>query len=260
MHDFTTLQIVVCSAIAFAAGVIDAMAGGGGIFTMPTIASLGLPIPNVAGTNKFVGTCGSGTSTAAFLAWGKMDARTAVLGGVCAVVGAIGGAVTLMQLGKVNEPLAKGLFGVLIIVMALYMFFKPQLGGENAYAGPTGRNTVITVGAGLTIGFYDGFFGPGAGSFLVFVMVRFLRFDFVTGTGNAKAMNFGSNIGSLGTFIVLGLVVWPVAIPMGIANAAGSYVGSSLAIKNGARFVRWAFLLAAVGVAGRMLWFVATGK
>jgi uncharacterized membrane protein YfcA len=144
--------------------------------------------------------------------------------------------------------------------MALYMFFKPKLGGESAYEGPTARNTAVVIGAGLVIGFYDGFFGPGTGSFLVFVMVRFLRFDFVTGTGNAKAMNFGSNVGSLATFIYYGLVVWPVAIPMGIANAAGSFLGSSLAIKKGARFVRWAFLIAAAAVAGRMLWFVVTGK
>ena len=259
LTELTLPQIAVCSAIAFVAGCIDAMAGGGGIFTVPTIAALGLPIPNVAGTNKFVSTSGSSTATVSFLVRGKMDKRTALLGGVCAVAGAVCGAVALMQLGKVNEPLAKALFGSLIIVMALYMFFKPQLGGQNAYEGPTARNTAITVSAGVVIGFYDGFFGPGAGSFLVFVMVRFMRFDFVTGTGNAKAMNFGSNFGSLMTFMVLGLVVWPLAIPMGIANAAGSFVGSALAIKKGARFVRWAFLFAAAAVAVRMLWFVATG-
>lgn len=258
--DLSTPQIAACTAIAFVAGGIDAMAGGGGIFTMPTIAAFGLPIPNVAGTNTFVGTSGSSTATVSFLARGKLDKRTALLGGCCSLVGAVGGAVTLMQLGRVNEPLTKGLFGCLIIAMALYMFFKPQLGGESAYAGPTPRNTGITIAAGLTLGFYDGFFGPGAGSFMVFVMVRFLRFDFVTGTGNAKAMNFGSNIGSLATFIVAGLVIWPIAIPMGIANAAGSFVGSSLAIRKGARFVRWAFLLAAAAIAGRMLWFVATGN
>jgi uncharacterized membrane protein YfcA len=260
MHDFTAYQIVACSAIAFVAGGIDAMAGGGGIFTMPTIAALGLPIPNVAGTNKFVGTSGSSTATVSFLARGKLDKHTALLGGCCSVLGAVGGAVALMQLGRINEPLAKGLFGGLIIVMALYMFFKPQLGGESAYEGPTARNTSIVISTGLVLGFYDGFFGPGAGSFLVFVMVRFLKFDFVTGTGNAKAMNFGSNLGSLATFAIAGLVVWPIAIPMGLANAAGSFLGSTLAIRKGARFVRWAFLFAAVAIAGRMLWFVATGN
>ena len=254
--DLSTPQVAACSAVAFIAGLIDAMAGGGGIFTMPALAALGLPIPNVAGTNKFVGTSGSSTATVSFLARGKLDHFVALLGGGCALLGSIGGAIALMQLGKLNEPLTKGLFGGLIIVMALYMFFKPQFGGAYAYAGPTRRNVLITIAAGLIIGFYDGFFGPGTGSFLVFVMVRFLRFDFVTGTGNAKAMNLGSNIGSLATFILAGLVVWPLAIPMGLANAAGSFIGSSLAIKKGAKFVRWAFLLAAGAIAGRMLWFV----
>ncbi len=259
MHDFTLPQIAACSTVAFIAGLIDAMAGGGGIFTMPAIAALGLPIPNVAGTNKFVGTSGSSTATVSFLARGKLDHFVAALGGVCALLGSIGGALTLMQFGKLNEPVAKGVFGALIIVMALYMFFKPQFGGAYAYAGPTRRNVLITIAAGLIIGFYDGFFGPGTGSFLVFVMVRFMRFDFVTGTGNAKAMNLGSNIGSLATFILAGLVVWPLAIPMGLANAAGSFIGSSLAIRKGARFVRWAFLIAAAAIAARMMWFVATG-
>lgn len=236
------------------------MAGGGGILTMPAIATFGLTVPQVAGTNKVVGTSGSTTATVSFLAMGKMDKVVASLGGVCAAAGAVLGALALVHLGKLDERLAKTVFGFLLIAMALYMFFKPQFGGESAYAGPTPRNLAITVAAGLVIGFYDGFFGPGTGSFLVFVMVRFLKFDFVIGTGNAKAMNFASNVASLATFIVKGLIVWPVAIPMAIANAAGSWVGSSLAIKKGSRFVRWVFLLAAAAIAGRMIWFVAFGK
>lgn len=260
MPDFSTSQIAACSAVAFIAGIIDAMAGGGGIFTMPALAALGLPIPNVAGTNKFVGTSGSGTATASFLARGKLDHFTAGLGGLCALLGSIAGANALIRLGKFDDTLTKSVFGGLLIVMALYMFFKPQIGGDSAYAGRTPRNIAITIASGTVIGFYDGFFGPGTGSFFVFIMVRFLRFDFVTGTGNAKAMNLGSNIGSLATFILGGLVIWPMAIPMGICNAAGSFLGSSLAIKQGSKFVRWAFLLAAAAIAGRMMWFVATNK
>lgn len=260
MPDYSLTQISVCTAISFAAGAIDAMAGGGGIFTMPAIASFGFPVAVVGGTNKVVGTSGSCTATVTFLARGKMDRVLAPLGAVVALAAGIGGALTLAHLGRINETLTKAIFGFLLIAMALYMFFKPQIGGESAYAGPTPRNLALTVAAGAVIGFYDGFFGPGTGSFLVFVMVRFLKFDFVIGTGNAKAMNMGSNVGSLATFIVKGLIVWPVAIPMAIANAAGSWIGSSLAIKKGAGFVRWAFLLAAAAIAGRMLCFAVTGK
>ena len=259
MSDFSTTQIAACSGIAFIAGVIDAMAGGGGIFTVPALAALGLPVGNIAGTNKVSSTSGSSTATISFLARGKLDRFVAILGGSCSLLGSVGGAITLMHVGKLNDTLTKGVLGCLLVVMAIYMFFKPQFGGESAYAGRTPRNVAIVIAAGLLLGFYDGFFGPGTGSFLVFVMVRFLRFDFVTGTGNAKAMNFGSNLGSVATFIISGLVIWPLAIPMGLANAAGSYVGSSLAIKKGAKFVRWAFLLAAASIAGRMIWFVVNG-
>jgi uncharacterized protein len=255
LPTFTPLELVACVAVAFIAGLIDAMAGGGGIFTMPTLAAIGLPVPMIAGTNKFVASGGSSTATISFLLRGRLDRKVALIGGFCSLTGAVLGALTLMHLGKMNEGLAKGLFGGLLLVMAVYMFLKPRFGGEYAYAGLTPRNLAILVAAGLAIGFYDGFFGPGTGSFLVFVMVRWLRFDFVMGTGNAKAMNFASNIASLVTFIVGGLVVWQIAVPMACANACGAWVGSTLAIKQGARFVRWAFLFAAVCIAGRLFWY-----
>ncbi|NUN48152.1 MAG: TSUP family transporter [Candidatus Brocadiae bacterium] len=260
MPDLDLTRTGICCAVAFAAGLIDAMAGGGGILTIPTIELAFRPsIPEVLGTNKFVGTSGSSTATVRFLLRGKMDRLVAWLGGGMAGIGAVFGAVAVASLGKIDDRITRPVFGVLLILMALYMFFKPQFGGENAWAGPTPRNLAILVSGGLLIGFYDGFFGPGTGSFLVFVMVRFLRFDFVVGTGNAKAMNFASNITSLATFIWKGLVIWPVAIPMGVANALGSWVGSSIAIAQGARFVRWVFLLAAVAIAVRMVVGVVLG-
>lgn len=259
MPDPSPASILLCTLVAFVAGLIDAMAGGGGIFTMPALASLGLPVQVVAGTNKFAASGGSSTATFTFLLRGKLDRRVALVGACCSLVGAVAGARCLIQLGTIDQTFAKGLFGSLLVVMALYMFFRPRFGGENAYEGLNRRTLAVLVPAGLLIGFYDGFFGPGTGSFLVFVMVRLLRFDFVTGTGNAKAMNFASNIASLVTFILGGTVLWSVAIPMAIANAAGAWTGSTLAIRQGARFVRWAFLLAAVVIAGRMLWYVATG-
>jgi hypothetical protein len=248
-----TLHVALCTAVSFAAGWIDAMAGGGGILTMPAIASFGFPMPVVGGTNKVVGTSGSVTATLTFLGKGKVERRIAALGAATAAAGAVFGALALARLGRADERLTAGIFGGLLVAVALHMFFRGSLGGEDAFAGPTARNLGITAAAGILIGFYDGFFGPGTGSFLVFVMVRFLRFDYVTGTGNAKCMNFGSNVASLAIFVAKGLVVWPVAIPMAAANAAGSWCGSRLAIAKGARFIRWVFLAAAVAVAARMI-------
>jgi len=248
-----TLHVALCTAVAFAAGWIDAMAGGGGILTVPAIATFGFPMPVVGGTNKVVGTSGSVTATLTFLGKGKVERRIAGLGAAAAAAGAVFGALALARLGRADEKLAATIFGGLLVAVALHMFLRKSLGGESAYEGPTARNLAITAGAGVVLGFYDGFFGPGTGSFLVFVMVRFLRFDYVVGTGNAKCMNFGSNVASLATFIAKGLVVWPVAIPMAAANAAGSWCGSRLAIARGAGFIRWVFLAAAVGIAGRLI-------
>lgn len=94
-------------------------------------------------------------------------------------------------------------------------------------------NIAITIASGMVIGFYDGFFGPGIGSFFVFIMVRFLRFDFVTGTGNAKAMNLGSNIGSLATFILGGLVIWPLGDPDGHLQRRGKFLGARWRSRTG---------------------------
>jgi len=251
--------VALCTLVAFVAGLIDAMAGGGGIFTLPALAALGLPVGVVAGTNKFVSTGGSLTATVTFLLRGRLDRRVAIVGGACALAGGVAGAWCLIQLGRIDQTFARGLFGGLLVAMALYLFFRPTIGGEAAYEGFTPRTAAVLVPAALLIGFYDGFFGPGTGSFLVFVMIRLLRFDFVTGTGNAKALNFASNVASLATFILGGTVLWAVALPMTLANAAGAWAGSTLAIGQGARFVRWAFLAAALVIAGRMLWFAVTG-
>jgi len=133
--DPSLASILLCTVVAFVAGVIDAMAGGGGIFTMPALASLGLPVHVIAGTNKVVATGGSSAATVTFLLQGKLDRRVALVGGCCSLAGAVAGALCLIQLGKVDQTFAKGLFGTLLIVMALYMFFRPR-GSTTASSGP----------------------------------------------------------------------------------------------------------------------------
>lgn len=246
-------HIALATIASFVAGIIDAMAGGGGVFTMPSIASFGLPIPQVAGTNKLVGVCGSSSATFRFLRSGKIVRHVAVVGGALTLVGACAGALAVAHLGRGHEPALRTVFGTLLVLVALYMAFRPSFGRENRYAGPNGRNLAILSATGLLVGFYDGFFGPGTGSLLAFAMVRLLRFDFVVGTGNAKALNFTSNVAAVGTFLWKGLVVWPIAIPMGVANAAGSRLGASLAIARGPGLLRPVFLLMACVVAARLL-------
>lgn len=245
--------ILLAALVSFVAGAIDAMAGGGGVFTMPTIATFPLTIAHVGGTNKLVGTCGSLAATIRFLRRGKIHRPTALLGGACAMAGAVLGALALARLGASQEPLVRRLFGGLLVAVALYVALRPSLGRESGFLGATRRNLLVTAGSAFLIGGYDGFFGPGTGSLLAFVMIRLLRFDFVTGTGNAKALNFASNLASVTTFLAKGLVVWKIALPMGIANALGSHLGASLAIARGPALLRPVFLAMAAVVAARLL-------
>jgi len=253
------LHLAACALVAFVAGFVDAMAGGGGILTLPAIDTFGLPVAAVVGTNKLVGTSGSAMATVKFLLHGKIDRPVALVGGALAAAGAVLGARALVSLGRIDERAARFAIGALLIAIALYLFRRRGLGEGGAHEGPTPRNLGITAATGLGLGFYDGFFGPGTGSFLGFAMVRLLRFDFVVATGNAKFLNFSSNVASLVTFVLAGKVVWAIAIPMGLANAAGSWLGASLAILRGARFVRWTFLAVAVAVAARLVVGVLTG-
>ncbi|MBI3097216.1 MAG: TSUP family transporter [Planctomycetes bacterium] len=247
------LQIVVCSAISFVAGAIDAIAGGGGLLTMPTLAAFITPVGQIVATNKVVGTAGSTAASLRFWTKGKMDRPVAFLGGAFAAAGAVGGALLLARLDARRPEEMRVVFGLLLVAIALYMGLKKEIGGENSYAGPTRHSLTIAALAGLAIGFYDGFFGPGTGSFLIFIMVRFLGFDFVTGTGNAKFLNWSSNVASLLTFAFQGLVLWTLAIPMAAANALGAWCGASFAIRRGAGLVRWVFLAVAVAIAGTMM-------
>src|SRR5262245_6390766 len=158
------VHLALCVAVAFAAGLVDAMAGGGGTLTIPAIATFGFPIPVVGGTNKLVGVSGSSTATLRFLWQRKIDLPVALTGGALAAVGAVAGALCLVHLGKVDDRLARTLFGVLLVAMALYLFFRPALGEVGGYAGASARSLGLAAAIGLALGFYDGFFGPGTGS------------------------------------------------------------------------------------------------
>jgi uncharacterized membrane protein YfcA len=248
-HALTTMDLApVLFAVGTLAGLIDAMAGGGGLITVPALLWSGLDPVSALATNKAQGVFGSGAATANFARQGAIDLRQAWPAVACAFIGAGGGAAAVQHLG--SDTLAR-IVPLLLIAFALYFLFSPRVSDLDSRQRLSEGAFALLVGTG--VGFYDGFFGPGTGSFLVFVMVRFLRFDYVTGTGNAKCMNFGSNVASLAILVAKGLVVWPVAIPMAAANAAGSWCGSRMAIAKKARFIRWVFLAAAVAVAARMI-------
>lgn len=236
--------------LAFVAGLVDAIAGGGGVFTVPGLLYAGLPSALVLGTNKVVSTCGTAAATWTYWKNGKSNPAflkfTIPFAGAGALIGA--GVASAVPTSVMRPVIAWGIIGV-----ATYFFLKPKLGLAGTYQDGEVKNWPATCGAIFTIGFYDGVFGPGTGTFLTTLLVRFLHMDFLRAAGNTKALNLVSNAIALITFLWMGNVVFSIGVPMAFANIAGGLAGAKLAISLGSGWIRWAYLLMALAVAARML-------
>lgn len=244
-------EIIVFLLIAgFVAAFIDSVVGGGGLISLPALMFTGLPPSVVLGTNKVASTLCSLTSTASFLRSGKVDRKLAVWLFPLSFLGSVCGAYTVRH---IPPEFLKPLVVILLIVVAVYTVFKKSWGAESTYEGLT-RKTAILIGmAAFTLGFYDGFFGPGTGSFFIFAFLM-LGFDFVVAAGNAKVMNFASNIGAVITFFMLNSVNLQYGLIMGVAMIAGAIAGSRLAIKSGTAYVRPLFIGVTSLLIGKQLW------
>jgi uncharacterized protein len=237
-----TAQIIVLCLAAFAAGFIDAIIGGGGLIQTPAtfITLPKYPIAYLIGTTKIPSIFG--TSIAAVQYSLKVNIRWKLLALMCsiAMVMAYIGSFTVAHMS--NQFMKPVIFVVLIIV-AVYTYTKKNFG--IAHSNPVYKKNEILIAAtfALVIGFYDGFIGPGAGSFLAIFFISVLGFDFLKASAHAKIVNVSTNFGSILFFGAKGLVLWHFAIPMAICNFLGSIVGSRLAILKGNKFIRYFFLL-----------------
>ena len=228
--------------MAFFAGLVDAVAGGGGLIQVPALfaAYPDAPPATLLSTNK-LGSIG-GTLNAArkflrhvSLPWGVVGPAI-----FAAFVGSLMGANAVSHFPA--EPLRKALPFVLVFLL-IYTWFQPSLGESHAPKGASHYQKVKALILGLTIGFYDGFFGPGTGSFLLFGFVRFFGFDFLHASAATKLVNASTNLAAILMLASLGYINWPLGFAMMVANIAGSQFGSRLAIKHGSAFVRKAFLV-----------------
>ena len=221
---------------AFAAGVVDAIAGGGGLLTLPSLLAAGLPVPIALATNKGQASFGAISSFSSFWARGGIDRKRAPWGFVCGLLGSLMGARVLLLVKP--EPL-KPIVLVLLILAAAFVAWprKPREGKPHDWA------MVALVPVTFALGFYDGFFGPGVGSMLIVAFVLLFGDTLTRASGNAKVVNLASNLAALLLFALRGNVLWHVALPMAAANAAGAFVGARLAVKRGDKLVRVVVLL-----------------
>jgi hypothetical protein len=234
---------------ALAAGFVDSIAGGGGLITLPVLLSVGLPVPEALGTNKLQATFGSGSAAWHYARAHLIDLAACRAGIAFTALGATLGAACVRAL----DPHAlKQLIPWLLLGIAVYMLAQPRLGLEEARARlEPGRFAVLF---GLGIGFYDGFLGPGTGTFWAMAHVLGLGFNLMRATAHTKVMNFTSNLVSLAVFL-WGRDVWYLAgVVMGLGQLTGARLGSKIVIQRGARFIRPLFISVALALTVRLLW------
>jgi uncharacterized membrane protein YfcA len=240
----TYIIVLLCIA-SFFAGFVDAIVGGGGLIQTPVALIL---LPNVA-VSSIIGSLKipafSGTSFAAnqYLKKVQMNWKLLSIMAITAFCAAFLGS-NLLTL--VSNDFMKPLLLVVLSLIAIYTFTKKNFGiHQEKNFSPT-KQLVLAIVLSICIGFYDGFIGPGTGSFLVLGFVTLLGFDFLHASANAKMVNLATNFGSICLFVLKGKIIWAIAIPMAICNALGGYIGAKLAIKKGNGFIRIFFLIVVI--------------
>ncbi|WP_173911719.1 TSUP family transporter [Acinetobacter sp. Marseille-Q1618] len=227
---------------AFCAGAIDAAVGGGGLIQIPALMGA-LPhsaTATIFGTNKLASICGTASAAFSYLRQVKIQWKLLAVIAITAFISSFAGAACV---SLIPQAILRPFVLFMLIVIAIYTFVKKQFGQHHRHQEIT-RNVLILAGVGgLLIGFYDGIFGPGTGSFFIFYFIRYLKVDFLHASALSKIGNFMTNFAALSFFIPTGHVLFQLGLMMAAANVAGSVVGVKMALKYGSGFIRILFLI-----------------
>ncbi len=247
----TPFDYLIVLPFIFLAGLIDSIAGGGGLISLPAYVAAGLPMHTALATNKFSSACGTVFSTANYFHAKMIDLPVAACSAGLALIGSfLGTRIVLL----VSSDFLRYLLVFLIPVIAAITLLRKDLGHHNrSRQVKLGVRMLLGSLAGLLIGFYDGFFGPGTGTFLILVYALLLHYDFVVANGNTKVVNLASNIAALAAFLIAGKVYFPLALPAAACGIAGNLIGSKLVIRNGNKLIRPIFVLALLLLLGRIV-------
>jgi len=232
----------------FIAGFMDSIAGGGGLITVPVLLLSGIGPVETLGTNKLQALFGSGSAAWTYGSKGHVDIRRQIPAAIMACAGAVVGALLATLL---PGDLLRALLPFLLIAIALYFWRKPDMGDVDRHQ----RITPFAFGLIVVplIGFYDGLFGPGTGSFFMLAFVALAGHGLLKATAHTKLLNFASNMGGFVVFALVGAVYWKVGLIMGIAQFAGARVGAGLAVRNGSRLIKPMLIIACIALALRLL-------
>lgn len=226
---------------AFCAGFVDAVVGGGGLIQIPALfaAFPGASPATLFGTNKLASIVGTSSAAVQYARRVSIPWRVALPGAFAALIGSWYGAKAVAYL---PPTILRPLILVLLVLVAIYTFMRKDLGTVSTEPAHGGRSVAIALGIGGVIGFYDGFFGPGTGSFLIFLFIRLLGMDFLRASVTAKILNVATNLAAIAYFVNNVNLLWQVAAVMAVCNLSGAVTGSRAALKHGSGFVRKMFL------------------
>ncbi|WP_374494145.1 sulfite exporter TauE/SafE family protein [Zoogloea sp.] len=249
---FMPFEFIFLGAVAFFAGLVDAVVGGGGLIQIPVLLSHypQVAIPTLFGTNKLSSIAGTSAALWRYARAVPIPWTLIAPAALAALVGAWGGAAVVAWLPR---EAMRPLVVVLMLAVAIYTFRRKDFGhAETRELNAADRWRAVAFGAG--IGFYDGFFGPGTGSFLIFGFVRLFGMDFLRASASAKLINVATNVAAIGFFASHGPLLWTVGLVMAACNLVGAHVGTWLALRRGTAFVRQAFLVVVSVLIAKLAW------
>lgn len=247
--EFELTFLAVMAAVAFAAGFVDAIAGGGGLLTLPALLFAGLPPVAALATNKVQSVVGALVATTTYARKGHVNFRQL---GVAIVTTFIGAGIGAFSATQLNTDMLLVLVPILLIGVATYFLFSPRLSDESR--AERINFTLFGPLMGFVIGFYDGIFGPGTGSFFTAGFVTLFGFGLTRAVGSTKVLNATSNAAALIFFIHAGEVVWAVGGAMIVGQMGGGYLGAVTGMRFGARLIKPMIVVISTAMAVRLLW------
>ena len=253
------MEIVFLCCLAFLAGFVDSVVGGGGLIQLPalltfsSISETSRTLAPVWGTNKFAAICGTSMAVLQYAKRVTINWNLLLPAAITALIFATIGAAAISVIRKETlEPIIL----ILMILVAIYTYWKKDFGNLHAPRLTPQKARQLAIAIGAIIGFYDGFFGPGTGSFLIVIFIGLFGFDFLHASAHAKIINWSTNLGPVLYFAATGNIVYKLALPMAACNILGSLTGTRMAILKGNKFVRTLFLIVITGMICRFGWNV----
>jgi uncharacterized membrane protein YfcA len=237
-----TITLILLCFFATLAGFVDAIVGGGGLIQTPASLILlpQLPVATVIGSLKIPSFSGTFFAAKQYVKQVKINWQRMILMCAIAFIASFSGSYLLTQM---SNRFMKPIILIVLVFVAIYSFTKKNFGEQKHQIITSKKQLIFSILISVVIGFYDGFIGPGAGSFLVLAFISLLGFDFLQASAHAKLINLATNLGSILLFFIKGHIIWQIAIPMAVCNAIGGVFGARLALARGNKFIRIFFLL-----------------